>query len=83
MIEKIFNHYVIANLDTPTKYLMSQGNGHYCLIDNIVGATRFAKESIANVIQRECSNLYNLDLVVIPIKITYELINETETGENI
>lgn len=78
--EKELKKYVIADLSNPTNYVMSKRNGRYCFIDNIVGATKFVNKSIAQVICDECVRKYSIDLVVVPILITYEIIEEDCDG---
>ena len=48
----------------------------YNLIDNIIVATKFANKNIAQQICDECSRNFQIDLVVIPIIITYEILEE-------
>lgn len=78
--EKELKKFVIADLSNPTNYVMSKRNGMYYFIDNIVRATKFVNKSIAQVICKECIRKYNIDLVVIPILITYEIIEEDYDG---
>lgn len=75
--EKEVKKYVIADLSQPTNYIMSRRNGNYCFIDNIVAATKFLNKSIAQQICNECMINSNIDLVVIPINIVYEILEET------
>ena len=74
--EKEIKKYVIADLSQPTNYLHSLREGRYNLIDNIIVATKFVNKNIAQQICDECSINFNMDLVVIPILITYEIIEE-------
>lgn len=74
--EKELKKYVIADLSQPTNYLRSLGNARYCFVDNIVTATKFVNKNIANEIFNECMTNFNMDLVVVPISITYEIIEE-------
>ena len=74
--EKEIKKYVIADLSQPTNYLQSLRGGRYCFIDNISTATKFVNKSIANNICDECIRNFNIDLVVVPIMITYEIIEE-------
>lgn len=78
--EKEVKKYVIADLSNPTNYIMSKRNGVYCFINNIVGATKFVNKTIAQVICNECFQEYDIDLVVIPILLTYEIIEEDYDG---
>ena len=74
--EKEINKYVIADLSQPTNYLKSMRDGKYCFIDNIMVATKFVNRYTAQEICNECIRNTSIDLVVIPIMITYEIIEE-------
>ena len=74
--EKEIKKYVIADLSQPTNYLKSMKDGRYSFIDNIVISTKFISKSIAQEICNECIKNTNIDLVVVPIMITYEIIEE-------
>lgn len=74
--EKEMKKYVIADLSQPTNYLRSMKDGKYCFVDNIVVATKFVNKSTAQLICDECMLTTNIDLVVVPIMITYEIIEE-------
>lgn len=76
--EKQKKRYVIADLSQPTNYLLSKGGGRYYFIDNIEICTKFTSKSTAKLICDECVSNFEIDLVVVPILITYELIDETE-----
>ena len=51
-------------------------DGKYCFIDNVVIATKFVNRYTAQEICNECIRNTNIDLVVVPIMITYEIIEE-------
>lgn len=74
--EKEIRKYVIADLSQPTNYLHSLREGRYNFIDNIVAATKFVSKSVARQICDECVMNFNIDLVIVPILITYEIIEE-------
>ena len=74
--EEELYRYVIADLSQPTNYIMSSRNANYCLIDNIIKATKFRSRNVAEEICDECSRNANLNLVVVPLMITYEIIEE-------
>lgn len=74
--EKELYRYVIADLSQPTNYIMSLRDANYCLIDNIITATKFRNKRVADDICKECIRNTNLDLVVIPLMITYEIVEE-------
>ena len=74
--EKEIKKYVIADLSQPTNYLKTMRDGKYCFIDNVVIATKFVSKITAQEICNECIKNTNIDLVVVPIMITYEIIEE-------
>ena len=74
--EKEIKKYVIADLSQPTKYLKSMKDGKYWVIENIVVATKFVNIYTAQEICNECIRNTNIDLVVVPVLITYEIVEE-------
>ena len=74
--EKESKKYVIADLSDKTNYLISNKNGMYSFIDNIVTCTKFVNKNVAEQICNECMLITSIPLVVIPIIITYEIIEE-------
>lgn len=74
--EKELKKYVIADLSQPTNYLHSLREGRYNFINNIIVATKFVNKSTAQEICNECIKNTNIDLVVVPILITYEIVEE-------
>lgn len=74
--EKELIKYVIADLSIPTNYLFSNRNAKYSFVDNIVIATKFLNKNIAQSICNECIINFNIDLVVVPLLITYEIVEE-------
>ena len=79
-IKEELNRYVIATFDNPTNYL-SRYNGEYVFIDNLIECTKFTSKSTANQLKKyfyQDTGLNNIELVVIPLKIEYRLINELE-----
>lgn len=79
-IKEELNRYVIATFDNPTNYL-SRYNGEYVFIDNLIECTKFTSKSTANQLKKyfyQDTGLNNIELVVIPLKIEYSLINELE-----
>ena len=71
-LEKQVIKYVIATLDTPTEYLITR-EGKNSLTDNIIRATKTTSKKVA----KDIANGINMDLVVIPVEISYSLIDET------
>lgn len=76
--EKELYRYVIADLSQPTNYIMSLRDAKYCFIDNIIKATKFRNRRIAEDICNECIRNTGIALVVVPVMITYEIIDDTE-----
>ena len=74
--EKEVKKYVIADLSQPTNYILSNRNGNYCFIDNMVSSTKFVSRKTAVGICNECIQNCNIDLVVVPLLITYEIVEE-------
>ena len=74
--EKELFRYVIADLSQPTNYIMSLRDANYCLIDNIIKATKFRSKKVAEDICEECIRNTDIGLVVVPVMITYEIIEE-------
>ncbi len=79
-IEKKVRKYVLATLDQPTLYLLKHPfQKEYLFTDDIEAATKTIKMDVAQYVR----NFYymdtgaKIDLVIIPIDITYELIDET------
>lgn len=84
MIEKEIKKYIVANADTGNYLKVELRNKKYDFVDNIEMATKTMDRSSANVIiGRFYSDVSANDqnLVVIPLKITYELIEEEEHEE--
>ena len=74
--EKEIKKYVIADLSQPTNYLKSMKDGRYSFIDNVVIATKFVNRYTAQEICNECIRNIKIDLVVVPVLITYEIVEE-------
>lgn len=74
--EKEQKKYIIADLSQPTNYLRSLREGRYCFVDNIIASTKFVNKNVAQSICNECMRNLNIDLVVVPIAITYEIVEE-------
>ena len=78
-LEKKIRKYVIATLDTPTLYLKkTPAKSEYCFVEDIEVATKTMRKNVMD----EILKYYYLDtgldteLVVVPIEITYEIIDE-------
>lgn len=79
-IEKKCLKYVIATLDSPTMYLKYLLDGEYSFVDDIEYATKTLKYKLANDIKDYYYKDTGMDvgLVVVPVEITYELINTVD-----
>lgn len=80
-LEKKTKKYVIATLDTPTLYLKkTPAKKEYYFVEDIEIATKTMSEKLANSILSYYYSDTGLDteLVVVPIEITYEIIDDTE-----
>ena len=78
-IEKEEKKYVIATLDHPTLYLKkTPAKSEYIFTTDISIATKAASMHVAEQIKNYyyCDTGANIDLVVIPVMITFELIDE-------
>lgn len=76
--ELTLKRYVIATLDNPTQYLISEHFGKYSFTENIKIASKTVSKSIAEGIVNDFYSQVNadIDLVVVPIKIEYTIIEE-------
>ena len=74
--------YIIATLNSPTTYLKSLGQEEgFVFTDNIECASKTLSKEVANYLincfYQENNNI-EIELVVLPIYISYEIINELE-----
>lgn len=79
-IRQELNRYVIATLTTETLYLRYFG-GQYSFVDNLIECSKTTQRSLAEEIKMNFykdTKLIDIELVVLPLKIEYKLINETE-----
>lgn len=79
ILEKQIRKYVIATLSSPTRYLKSLHFGRYCFVEDIEGATKFLSKKLTNkMISYYIADTGDSDveLVVVPVEITYSLIKE-------
>lgn len=81
-IEKVTKKYVIATLDQPTLYLKKTlAKNEYSFVEDIELATKTVSENVMKQILKYFyydTNLTDLELVVIPITITYAIIGDPE-----
>lgn len=78
MIEKTLNRYVVANSDTGSYLKAEMRNKKYEFVSDIELATKSTSTEVADMIM---SRFYEdvkseKNLVVVPLKITYELLDE-------
>lgn len=77
-LEGTLERYVIATLDNPTTYLIFKDD-NITFTRQLYRATKTAGRNTANTIKNEFyayTGRTDIDLVVLPIRITYEIINE-------
>lgn len=82
-IEKQLKRYVIATLDNPVQYLIVE-DGEVSLTKDIVRCTKAVSKSTAEYMRALfCTKTGQTDveLVIIPLDITYELVREDEIVE--
>lgn len=80
-LEKKTRKYVIATLDNPTLYLKkTPAKNEYCFVEDIEVSTKAISKTVMEQILRYYYLDTNLDmeLVIVPIEITYEIIDDTE-----
>lgn len=72
--------FIVASVDIPTKYLHVIGGKKYSLANKLAGATKIAsRETAYNMIKYYYSSTGDdRDFVVIPMEVSYELIDERE-----
>lgn len=78
-LEKKIRKYVIATLDNPTLYLKkTPTKNEYCFVEDIEAATKTLKQAMGEQILKYYyyDTGLNTELVVVPIDITYEIIEE-------
>ena len=77
-LESILDRYVVATLSNPTTYLIFKDN-NITFTNQISRATKTAGRTTANAIKNEFyayTGRTDIELVVLPIKISYEIIKE-------
>ena len=77
-LEKEVIRYVIATFDSPTNYVVCNGNCSYSFIDNIQIASKFTSNFTATIVAKDLTEKYKIDLVVLPLSIRYVLLEEEE-----
>lgn len=77
-LENVLNRYVIATLETPTRYLIFKDN-NISFTKHISRATKTGGLNTARSIREEFyayTKANNIELVILPLRITYELIKD-------
>ena len=82
-LESTLERYVIATLDNPTTYLIFKDE-NITFTRQISRATKTAGRNTANAIKNEFyayTGRTDIELVVLPIKISYEIVKEKNKTE--
>ena len=82
-LESTLDRYVIATLDFPTTYLIFKDE-NITFTGQISRATKTAGRNTANAIKNEFyayTGRTDIELVVLPIKISYEIVKENSEFE--
>ena len=82
-LESVLNRYVIATLDSPTQYLVFKDD-NISFTKQISRATKTAGKGTAKTIKNEFYSFTgrtDIELVILPIKISYELLKEENEFE--
>lgn len=77
--------YVIATLESPTQYLFSQNDNIFFTLD-IARCTKMTDLSIARFIRDDFyarTHWYDFELAIVPLIISYELVNEDEEDDEV
>ena len=80
-LEKKIKKYVVATFDNPTLYLKKiPAKKEYYFVEDIETATKTMSKKMAELILQYYYLDTGLDteIVVVPIEITYEIIDDTE-----
>lgn len=80
-LEKKVRKYVIATLDNPTLYLKKiPAKKEYYFVEDIEVATKAMSKKLAESILQYyyLDTGLDIEMVVVPIDITYEIIDDTE-----
>lgn len=80
-LENVLNRFVIATLETPTRYLVFKDN-NITFTNNIARCTKSVSKTTARAIRDEFytyTGMTDIELVILPVKISYEIIQEEES----
>jgi hypothetical protein len=78
--ENILNRFVVATLETHTRYLVFKDD-KILFTNNIARSTKSVSRATARTIRDEFysyTGMTDIDLVILPVKITYEIVQEEE-----
>ena len=84
-LENVLDRFVIATLETPTRYLIFKDN-NITLTNNIARCTKTVSRTIARTIRDEFyayTGMTDIEFVILPIKISYEIIQEEPMIEGV
>lgn len=79
-LESVLDRYVIASLEMPTRYLVFK-DGNISFTHNIARSTKSTSRNTARAIREEFyayTGMTDIELVILPIQISYEIIQEEE-----
>ena len=82
-LESVLGRYVIATLTNPTTYLIFKDD-NITFTKQISRATKTAGRATANAIKNEFyayTGRTDVELVVLPVKISYEILKEENKSE--
>lgn len=82
-LESVLNRYVIATLDNPTSYLVFKDD-NISFTKHISKATKTTGKNTAREIRNDFyayTGRTDIDLIVLPIRISYELLKEDNVIE--
>lgn len=84
-LENVLDRFVIATLETPTRYLIFKDN-NITFINNIARCTKTVSRTVACTIRDEFyayTGMTDIELVILPVKISYEIIQEEPMIEGV
>ena len=79
-LENVLDRFVIATLETPTRYLVFKDN-NITFTKHIAKSTKSVSRNTARTIRDEFyayTGMTDIELVILPVKISYEIIQEQE-----
>lgn len=79
-LESVLDRYVIATLDSPTSYLIFKDD-NISFTKHISRATKTAGKATATTLKKDFyayTGRTDIDLVILPIRISYELLEERQ-----